>query len=715
MCLIFNTGTSSTAIATSEEELGFASEEFTSQNPMSYDLERSQSKDSQAAAESPSRKPYLPTYEDEQLRESSNIWNEDATSGNNEDAINIDEPHYHQHHPDEDHSHWDTRTNSQDYQDHDKEEDVPILASDEVEPSSEHMQTAVSPPLEGEEGSSPVDTHSNVPTRARLNSRDEEIEETHTPSEDVKEYEPPFPEDGNKDKENEPLSPTDRFKQQRPEHIQHKSPSQGTWEESPDRLHTTVSTGNSSESSNEEAQKEDTEKLASQIQVSKNHLEEEAADRPHMKQRFSSSVVWEDASETHQPVATAQTPEPEEMKNQVETMPSKPSIPPRPDTNKAGEQSQDTSTPPPIPSRPQKRVLKAPPFNTQAKPPSESNVMNASQPAVSPTESRKVPVLPDRPKPQLPTRPARPAARGSSESLSRVNSGGSAESGGTSKNAPAAPPKPKPVVPTKPGGSKIAALKAGLLSDLDKTLMAGPKPPEKKEKPEAPAEKGPLSDARKGRARGPARRKPAVTPLPKLETPPTEPSAPEIKITGSWSVWQVSEDGAVIVGGDKEPVEKLSTPEPSSSPVSSTKETTNDATEPAPSEAVEDKASPTKESPVDDAVPDHEEIKLSTDETSKSDEPESSTILSRVETSPPNDTPNKSDEDETKDDEQPQSETVPGGTIEPETESPSAPIQSKEDQDSGDEDETLTDKELDQMSPPVDEKKHSGETIKSEG
>lgn len=744
-------------MAAAEAELGYiASEEFTSRftspKPINHDLEISQSKESPAAVEPPPRKLNHPTdeataYEDEQLRESSDIWNEDADSRNKEGFIHIDEPRHHQH------GHGDTHTNSQDDQDHDKEDNAPFLASDEVEPNAAHMQPAISSPLGRDEGDHTINeqeapksplmggpgsrlgTHSNVPTKARLSSREDEIEEIYTPSEDLKEYEPLPPEDGNKDKENEPLSSTDLFKQ-RPEQIEYNSSNQGqdTWEESPNsvQLHTASSTpdvpdyrgirgsGNSSESSNgevapkEETRKEDVENLALQIEESKNPLEEEAADRPDMKQRFPSSDVWEDAPETHRLAATVQTPEPGETRNHVETVASKPSIPPRPDTNKAGEQSKDTSVPPPIPSRPQKRVLKAPPFNTMEKS-SQSNAMNTSQAAVSPTESRKVPVLPDRPKPQVPTRPARPAARGSSESLSRINSGGSAENGETSRDVPTVP-KSKPTVPAKPVGSKIAALKAGFLSDLDKTLLAGPKPPEKKEKPEAPAEKGPLSDARKGRARGPARRKPAVATLPKAETLSTESVLPEIKITSSWSVWQVNEDGAIIVGGDEEPVEKLSTPEPSGSPKSSTKDNTNDATETASLEAVEDKVSPTKELPVGEVIPDSDEFKLSIDETPKVGEPDSPTISSPVETSPlPGKPTDKSDEDGTKDDEQPQPEAVPVDTIEPKEESPPVPFQSKDDQDPGDEDATPTDKELEQSSPPVDAKRHAEETPESEG
>lgn len=764
--LITTTGTSSSAVATPEEELGYiASEEYASRlaspNQRDPHLEKTQSKDAQVAAESPLRKSSFPTNEtareDEQLKRSSEISNEGAIPREKEDVIHIDEPHHHQHHPDgfapaaEDYNQHGAHMNSQDEWSRETGDDVPVLASDEVEPGAEHMQPAISPTFERKEDGyfekeqeasrsasssrlegRPASTHSNVPVRARLNSRGEENDEIQTPLEDVEEYEPLFPED--EKKENEPLSATDRFKQ-RPEHMKHRFPSQDIWEDAPNslQLHTTVSTpdvpsrpeveGSSSsyESPDQEVarkeatEKEDTEKLASQIQESKSHFNDEVTQR-----RFPSKDVWEDAPESHQLVATVQTPEPEETESPIDSVPSKPAIPPRPTANKVGEQSQDTTPAPSIPSRPQKRVLKAPPFDAQAKPPLQPGVSSTSRTTVSPTEPRKAPVLPDRPKPQIPARPPRPVARDSSESLTKVNSAGSADSGEASKNAPAAPPlKPKPAVPSKPGGSKIAALKAGFLSDLDKRLQLGPMgpKPEKKEEPEAPVEKAPLSDARKGRARGPARRKPAVTAVPKAEPAPTKPAAPEIKMTGSWSVWQVNEEGAVVVG-DIEKAEK--TPERSSSTTSSIKNTADDIVDSTSPEASEDKASPvndspTKDSPVDDVTPDSEDIKPSTDVAPKADDSESSSITSNAEDPIPKEPVNESDEDKTKKEEQLQPEPEPesGDTEEVKNKSPSLPTASIEGQNP--EEETITDKELEHMTASADGKKSSDGSLNFEG
>lgn len=146
--------------------------------------------------------------------------------------------------------------------------------------------------------------------------------------------------------------------------------------------------------------------------------------------------------------------------------------------------------------------------------------------ATSPTDKRQAPVIPDRPKPQIPARSAKPGSQAPAEG--------------------AAAPKAKPAIPARPAGSKIAALKAGFLTDLNSRLQLGPQQPKPQEKePEPPAEKQPLSDARKGRARGPARRKPAAE-----NANARLPTIPEIKITETWNVWSVGEDGNLTVGSE---------------------------------------------------------------------------------------------------------------------------------------------------------------------
>lgn len=82
--------------------------------------------------------------------------------------------------------------------------------------------------------------------------------------------------------------------------------------------------------------------------------------------------------------------------------------------------------------------------------------------------------------------------------------------------SPPAMNKVKPAVPARPGGSKIAALQAGFMSDLNNRLKLGPQVPQKPtssaEEEKVEEDKAPLADARKARAKGPARRKPAGSP-----------------------------------------------------------------------------------------------------------------------------------------------------------------------------------------------------------
>lgn len=343
-----------------------------------------------------------------------------------------------------------------------------------------------------------------MPTLARFNSRDER-EDNHTPLEDVEEYEPLFPEDEKKDQK--VLSAAERFKK-RPDVSQHRFPSQDIWEDSPNslQLHATVSTPDIPKQDVFETPEQesfrrsqtshlDPHQVASHILESEEQVEKPSTRPDISKQRFPSRDIWEDAPESHRLVTTI---EPSEEVKSPEV--KSPEVPAKPA----------------IPSRPARRPQQAP------------SVDASTKPVTSPTEKRQPPQIPDRPKPQVPSRPAKPAPRGTD----------------VEAKDPAA--KPKPAVPARPGGSKIAALKAGFLTDLNSRLQLGPqgpKPQEKKEE-EPPAEKAPLSDARKGRARGPARRKPAVEKKPS----PQLPTIPEVKITTTWNVWSVGEDGNLTVG-----------------------------------------------------------------------------------------------------------------------------------------------------------------------
>ncbi|KAL4915349.1 altered inheritance of mitochondria protein 21 [Aspergillus aurantiobrunneus] len=426
-------------------------------------------------------------------------------------VIHLDEPYHHLHHPD-----GFAQTPDPEEIAHkgkaDDDEEEPILAADEVRPESAYQHPAVSPTFsrresmeyegrsrtpsvnESRSNSRATSHRGSTPALARYNSRDEEI---HPPLEDVEEYEPLFPEDESND--NKPVSAAELFKK-RPDTLKHRFPSEDIWEDSPNslQLHATVSTPDIPKQDRFETQEQeearktrepgiDSHQVAQRIL---NSEEQEVPTRPGIaKQRFPSRDIWEDAPESQTLVTTI---EPSEEK-QV----TSPDVPSKPN----------------IPRRPEKR--QPPQVDSSTKP-------------TSSIEKRQPPVIPDRPKPQIPVRPAARASRSSEE-------------------AQDAPVKSKPAVPARPTGGKIASIKAGFLTDLNSRLQLGPQaPPKPQEKKEPPAEKGPLSDARKGRARGPARRKPAV------ESPSARlPTIPEIKITETWNVWQVGEDGNLVVGDGK--------------------------------------------------------------------------------------------------------------------------------------------------------------------
>ncbi|SLM34874.1 Protein of unknown function DUF3210 [Lasallia pustulata] len=315
--------------------------------------------------------------------------------------------------------------------------------------------------------------------------------------------------------------------------------------------------------------------------------------RPGMKQRFPSRDIWEDTPDSAQLETTVGGPQGDDpMSTADEGMKAgavvhtsgrpdagkimgeqqregttsgaaaieKPSLPPRPAKVKGPDEAQETANqaPPSVPARPPRRLQQVP----LAEIPVPPGQASAETSPTSPIDTRKAPVLPDRPKPQVPPRPSRPVAHDLDENIplsktTSVTSVGSAGSDTSATKGIASPPatKPKPMLPSRPVGGKIAALKAGFLNDLDKRLQLGPqgvkpqeKPMEYEEKEEM--EKAPLSDARKGRARGPARRKPAA---PSDEvggenmTSSMAGGPSKFEIAAPWTVWQISEDGHVDV------------------------------------------------------------------------------------------------------------------------------------------------------------------------
>jgi hypothetical protein len=166
----------------------------------------------------------------------------------------------------------------------------------------------------------------------------------------------------------------------------------------------------------------------------------------------------------------------------------------------------------------------------------------------APSEARQPPNVLGKPKPHIPARPSKLRGSDASEEapLTKSISKESIESAGA---APAV--KAKPAVPARPAGGKIAALQANFMSDLNKKLGLGPQAPKKEETEEPKAEevKAPLADARKGRARGPQRRRPGVSPSGSGEegvaatAPTSAPSRPVFSFTISrpQTIWEVDE------------------------------------------------------------------------------------------------------------------------------------------------------------------------------
>ena len=408
---------------------------------------------------------------------------------------------------------------------------------------------------------------------SRFSTLDDDRENMHTPLEDVDEYEPLFPdEEGNK--ERRPMTAADRLKLR--EQMK-RFPSKDIWEDTPDsaQLQASVETPEPSNDQpdpmlqartatfetpeqegarkGEVSEAEKAKLIPKEERLAKSHFKphlREELRRPGMAQRFPSRDIWEDSPDSARLettvgqvpsidprslsdegleagaiVQTSGAPRQGTMSGQqardnatVGTVAAKPTIPPRPNKDKAVPETLDTQ-PPIIPARPPRRLHQVPPADAQI--PVAPSKLSDSYPAeiqqTSPTDPRKGPALLDRSKPQVPARPAKPVGRESSETvpLSKITSASSAGSDGTSDKDIVAPPgalKSKPAVPARPAGGKIASLKAGFLSDLDSRLKLGPQGPkvQGKAEPEVEEEKAPLADARKGRAKGPARRKPVA-------------------------------------------------------------------------------------------------------------------------------------------------------------------------------------------------------------
>jgi hypothetical protein len=271
--------------------------------------------------------------------------------------------------------------------------------------------------------------------------------------------------------------------------------------------------------------------LAQEVHLDSHDLSES---RLSIKQRFPSRDIWEDSPDSLQLQTTVSEPKGEEDKDAAAPTSAASVVSPTSPTVGAAAK-------PLIPARPTKP--KSPEAHERAQPvvpsrPSEKQVDGHS------------PTLPTKSKPQVPARPSKPLARNSSENvLTKVPSDASAKSTGSDQGVASKPPKPP--VPSRPVGSKIAALQSGFMLDLNKRLQLGPHAP-KKEEPapgavEEEKEKAPLADARKGRARGPARRAPAKSPAPAAAAATAQKPTATCGLHAPSTLWQIDPEDDLLV------------------------------------------------------------------------------------------------------------------------------------------------------------------------
>src|SRR5277367_4365520 len=177
--------------------------------------------------------------------------------------------------------------------------------------------------------------------------------------------------------------------------------------------------------------------------------------------------------------------------------------------------------------------------------------VSSSSAASSPTD-KTAPPVPAKSKPQVPARPAKSSSKDSETApLTKVTSASSSKSVESEQGGQATPViKAKPPVPSRPVGSKIAALQGGFMSDLNKRLQLGPQAPKKEEpaaeEAEDEKEKAPLSDARKGRARGPVRRAPAKSPAPATELAAATAATTPLGFSKLTTLWHIDPNDGVL-------------------------------------------------------------------------------------------------------------------------------------------------------------------------
>lgn len=454
---------------------------------------------------------------------------------------------------------------------HQHPDGAPILAADELEkrPGSAFLQPAVSPEAERSDwlddatrsprrGSGTGDSRPNSRGGPYNNQLSRFISQEErppsgmgTPLEEIEEYEPLFPEDdGNK------ASPTKKFKS-RPGLAQHHFPSNDIWEDTPASLQFTASV-DTPEPPQAEATTSPTavfetpeqEKLRRQAGGDMTSDSKTFA-KPHFKSgvqgeverpgvpRFPSQDIWEDTPDSMRLETTVSAPQEPEIKSPQDERPTTTALASSQDDNDARATTGMTQLMRPhIPSRPARSSKLSQDITPEIAPvdPREKEVPDlGALKETSPTKA-KAPSIPERPKPTIPARPTRSPKPEEQASTS-------------SEQAQAPATKAKPAVPARPAGNKFANLKSGFMSDLASRIQLGPGgPPPKPKSPEPEVEepKAPLQDARKSRAKGPQRRKPAASPSGAAATSPTEKPL-SFSFSTPVTVWHIDASEALHV------------------------------------------------------------------------------------------------------------------------------------------------------------------------
>jgi hypothetical protein len=470
---------------------------------------------------------------------------------------------------------------------------APILAADEVakNPFGYELQPAVSP-MHERSVTEPPYYRSGSASSSRPSSRPASIhggiagirfqsdfdrDSHHTPLEDLDEYEPLFPEDEKKGASGaKGKHPTVADKLNRPDLKNRRFPSQDIWEDTPNSLHYTATVSNPQLPEEKEEttimknlhvrEGETPEQAFARRQ--EELAEAEAADadsflnrekkpwshnadldvRPNMKQRFPSRDIWESTPDSLQLTTTVSHPQLDEkdMMSPSEDRPTTDAVAYHQEKAAAGidlgeEEGRATTgissiLKPQVPARPTKQKAVG---------------VQSTSAASSPID-KTAPPVPAKSKPQVPARPAKLVQKDSETApLTKVTSASSSKSVESEQGSQAAPIiKAKPPVPSRPVGSKIAALQGGFMSDLNKRLQLGPQAL-KKEEPaaeevEEEKEKAPLSDARKGRARGPVRRVPAKSPAPATELAAATAETTTLGFSKPTALWHIDPDDDML-------------------------------------------------------------------------------------------------------------------------------------------------------------------------